>query len=244
MQAVKPGQGEEGRAKQIGAYSNSVREESQVLARLAEKKNSAERQGHREPYAHGAALAEPEAAPGQVNRRAAQKQADAERERAHRIEAVGGGWPVARQGMKVHVGDQQNEKKIRLRQKEEADSELVLVSHRRAGDRFAGRRLVRHRGRAHPACLIIIASVRSGWARSHSGRRPSMGGTPSGKLSTGGGEVVAHSSVHAFHGLSPASSPERSEITILTMKISTENASTNAPIVESIFIAPQPGSAG
>src|SRR5450755_3802269 len=94
---------------------------------------------------------------------------------------------------------------------------------------------------AQPASFIIISSVRSGWARSHSGRRPRIGGTPCVKFSTGGGEVVAHSSVHAFHGLSPASLPERSEISRLTMKISTENASKNAPIVESMFIAAQPG---
>src|SRR5205807_3981614 len=52
------------------------------------------------------------------------------------------------------------------------------------------------------------AAGAGGWARSHSGRRPRTGGT-SVKLSSGGGEGVAHSSVHAFHGLSPAGDPSR-----------------------------------
>src|ERR1700690_3034689 len=43
---------------------------------------------------------------------------------------------------------------------------------------------------------------------SHSGRRPRTGGTLS-KLCGDGGDVVAHSSVHASHGLSPAGSPRR-----------------------------------
>src|SRR5689334_13065541 len=40
-------------------------------------------------------------------------------------------------------------------------------------------------------------------ARSYEGRLLEIGGSAT-KFSTGGGDVVAHSSVHAFHGLSAA----------------------------------------
>src|SRR5262245_38208120 len=43
-------------------------------------------------------------------------------------------------------------------------------------------------------------------SRSQSGRRPVIGGTRS-KFSCGGGDVVAHSSVHASQGFAPARLP-------------------------------------
>src|SRR4051812_8708383 len=45
---------------------------------------------------------------------------------------------------------------------------------------------------------------------SHSGRWVLIGGSAVAKFSGGGGDVVAHSSVHAFHGLSGARSVPRS----------------------------------
>src|ERR1051326_6131310 len=86
-------------------------------------------------------------------------------------------------------------------------------------------------------------SGRSGFASSQSGRRLRLGGS-SRKFSSGGGEVVAHSSVHAFHGLSPAGLP-RSQLTTRFHTRSTEAAAMkNAPIVETMFIQPQPGRSG
>src|SRR5579862_4842861 len=54
--------------------------------------------------------------------------------------------------------------------------------------------------------LPTTGSGRSGFATSHRGRRLRIGGS-SLKLCTGGGELVAHSSVQAFHGFSPAGLP-------------------------------------
>ena len=65
---------------------------------------------------------------------------------------------------------------------------------------FSGRTSRRH------SPLPTTGSGRSGLATSHSGRRLRIGGSWW-KFSGGGGEVVAHSSVQAFQGLSPASSP-------------------------------------
>src|SRR5271156_2205150 len=68
-----------------------------------------------------------------MNRCATQKQTDAENERAYWIETVRGAWPGAWQRMEVHVGDQQNKKKIRLGQEKKADSDFGLVRHRILG---------------------------------------------------------------------------------------------------------------
>src|SRR2546422_4979932 len=81
------------------------------------------------------------------------------------------------------------------------------------------------------------------WARSHSGRRPRTGGT-SVKLSSGGGEGVAHSSVHAFHGLSPAAGPRRRLRTTLYRNTRTDAPSRYAPMVESMLKALQWGRSG
>src|SRR5262245_25476939 len=51
----------------------------------------------------------------------------------------------------------------------------------------------------------------SGCFKSHNGRALRTAGTVS-KLYSGGGEVVAHSSVHASQGSSPAFSPFRNEV--------------------------------
>ena len=77
----------------------------------------------------------------------------------------------------------------------------------------------------------------SGCARSQSGRRLRIGGNRS-KLSGGGGEVVAHSSVHAFHGLFPAGSPCKKLMTMFHKKTATASPMTTAPIVESDSDAP------
>src|ERR1700688_3799414 len=60
--------------------------------------------------------------------------------------------------------------------------------------------------------LPTTGSGRSGFAISHNGRRLRTGGSAT-KFSCGGGEVVAHSSVHAFQGLSPAIFPRKKETT-------------------------------
>ena len=64
------------------------------------------------------------------------------------------------------------------------------------------------------------------------------------KLWAGGGEVVAHSSVHAFHGLSPARAPRRSARRPSQTSASTPMPIKNAPIVSAKFSAPQPGRSG
>src|SRR5437016_5230313 len=86
-------------------------------------------------------------------------------------------------------------------------------------------------------------SGRSGLARSHSGRRLWIGGSAT-KFSCGGGEVVAHSSVHAFHGLSPATLPRNNECATFQSNTSDPALMKNTPMVESMFIQPQPGMSG
>ena len=83
----------------------------------------------------------------------------------------------------------------------------------------------------------------AGWARSHSGRRPQIGGTRS-KLCSGGGDVVAHSRLHAPQGLSPAGAPRRRLRTTSTIQTSTDSASTYEPIVEIRLNRPQYGRSG
>src|SRR5260370_39767392 len=112
---MKAGKRKEGRAEQVGADGDAVREESQVLARLAEEKNRTERHGQREPSADAAPIAHPETARGQMNRRAAQEQTDTEHERVHHVEAVGGARPVGWPRAKERVGYQQEQDTPRLR---------------------------------------------------------------------------------------------------------------------------------
>src|SRR5262245_33898237 len=74
-------------------------------------------------------------------------------------------------------------------------------------------------GKFNRSALVIVCSPihsyfqsgSSGCFKSQSGRALRTTGTLS-KLYSGGGEVVAHSSVHASHGSSPAFSPLRNEI--------------------------------
>src|SRR5205823_2555130 len=79
----------------------------------------------------------------------------------------------------------------------------------------------------------------SGCFRSHSGRRLVVTGTVS-KLYGGGGEVVAHSSVQASHGSSPAGAPCRSDTRMFTTKISTAAIWTGTPSVVMRFHISQP----
>jgi len=83
-------------------------------------------------------------------------------------------------------------------------------------------------------------SGRSGFASSHSGRRLRIGGSRR-KFSWGGGEVVAHSSVQALQGLSPAGLPRSRLAARFQRKISDAAAMKNAPTVETMFIQPHPG---
>src|SRR5438552_16822833 len=86
-------------------------------------------------------------------------------------------------------------------------------------------------------------SGRSGLAISHNGRQLRIGGNLS-KFSCGGGEVVAHSSVHAFQGLSPAGLPPKNEATRFQTKISAAAAMKKTPTVESMFIQEKCGRCG
>src|SRR6266513_2414579 len=91
--------------------------------------------------------------------------------------------------------------------------------------------------------LPTIGSGRSGLAISHNGRRLRIGGSAS-KFSCGGGEVVAHSSVHAFQGLSPATLPRKNEVARFQTRISAAALMKKTPVVESMFIHPQCGRSG
>src|SRR5215469_9824691 len=88
-----------------------------------------------------------------------------------------------------------------------------------------------------------IGSGRPGFEASQSGRRLRMGGS-SWKFSCGGGEVDAHSSVQAFQGLSPAGLPRRRLLTRFQTRSNDAAAMKKAPMVETMFIQPQPGKAG
>src|SRR5438270_9371776 len=91
--------------------------------------------------------------------------------------------------------------------------------------------------------LPTTGSGRSGFVISHNGRRLRIGGSAI-KFSCGGGEVVAHSSVHASQGLSPASFPLKNEATRFQTKISAAADMKKTPMVESMFIQPQLGRSG
>src|ERR1044072_496942 len=88
-----------------------------------------------------------------------------------------------------------------------------------------------------------IGSGRSGLARSHNGRRLRIGGSAM-KFSWGGGDVVAHSSVHASQGLSPATLPRKKEVAKFQTKTSADPLMKKTPPVESMFIQPQCGRSG
>ncbi len=77
------------------------------------------------------------------------------------------------------------------------------------------------------------------WWRSQTGRSERIGGSES-KLCSGGGDVVAHSSVWPPHGSSPAGSPCRNECDRFQMNASTPTARMYDPIVEIRFSVPHP----
>src|SRR5467141_1160070 len=91
--------------------------------------------------------------------------------------------------------------------------------------------------------LPTTGSGRSGFAISHNGRRLRIGGSAS-KFSCGGGEVVAHSKVQAFQGLSPAIFPRKNETTRFHTRMSDAAAIKKTPTVESMFIQAQWGRSG
>src|SRR4051794_7218272 len=148
---------------------------------------------------------------------AASDQANGENEGPGRIEAASRGRAVYRSGV-VEIRGDQEPKEHGLRPDEDRDRQFCGVEA----------------PHVRPPC---------GCARSQSGRGPRTGGTIS-KLCSGGGEEVAHSSVQAFHGLSPASAPERRLISIFASNTRTEIPMTNAPIVEIMFNTPHPGRFG
>src|SRR5436190_6413905 len=88
-----------------------------------------------------------------------------------------------------------------------------------------------------------IRSGRSGLVKSHSGRRLLIGGSAT-KFSCGGGDVVAHSKVHAFQGLSPATLPRKNEAARFQTRIRAAALMKKTPAVESMFIQPQFGRSG
>ena len=53
------------------------------------------------------------------------------------------------------------------------------------------------------------------------------------------GDVVAHSSVHAFQGSLPAGAPDAAATVRLARNNSTLRSKTNAPMVDTMFSPPQ-----
>src|SRR5947207_15577147 len=88
-----------------------------------------------------------------------------------------------------------------------------------------------------------MGSGRSRLARSHNGRRLRIGGNAT-KFSCGGGDVVAHSSVHASQGLSQATLPRKNKVVKFQTKISAAALMTNKQMVETRCIQPQRGRSG
>ena len=64
------------------------------------------------------------------------------------------------------------------------------------------------------------------------------------KFSCGGGDVVAHSRVHASQGLSPATLPRKNDVARFQTKISADALMKKTPAVETMFIQPQCGRSG
>src|SRR5204862_4756306 len=77
------------------------------------------------------------------------------------------------------------------------------------------------------------------WRRSNSGRSERISGRWS-KLYGGGGEVVAHSSVFASHGSSPAGWPPRSDENTFQISGSIDRAIVKPPTVAARFSSFQP----
>src|SRR5438445_8037427 len=119
-----------------------------------------------------------------------------------------------------------------------------LVGAARRRDQSRQRGVARTRSRRTPLGPRVQVAVRTGSCstsspdsrRSRSGMKLRTGGTRS-KLYGGGGEVVAHSSVLACHGSSPATSPPLQLETMLMMNSSTENAIRNEETVMMRFVA-------
>src|SRR5262245_45142071 len=118
----------------------------------------------------------------------------------------------------------------------------------RSTEQRPGRRHLRmFLSRLHPSYHLFILhpsyfqSGSSGCFRSHSGRRLRTVGIDS-KLYDGGGEVVAHSSVQASQGSSPAGRPRRSDTATFAKKIRNATPCTTTPSVLSWFHRSQPRS--
>src|SRR5216683_240723 len=82
-----------------------------------------------------------------------------------------------------------------------------------------------------------------GCCKSQRGRALAIGGNAT-KLEAGGGDDVAHSNVHAFHGLSPANLPRRKVRRPSQSSTITPMPIRNAPMVSAKLSAPQPGRSG
>src|SRR6185437_9115346 len=143
----------------------------------------------------------------------------------------------------VHRGDrrqQQQRLDLRLGQLQVVGEELARA-RREADPRRAERGSGTHPGHQTPTWRAPAGTVAPPGApalrRSTSLRMSFIGsaertcGTTS-KLLTGGGELVNHSSVFAFHGSGPATAPLRRECRTLTIVASTPAAIMNAPTVE------------
>src|SRR5947209_20608766 len=93
-----------------------------------------------------------------------------------------------------------------------------------------------------PPHYSYCQSGSSGGFRSHSGRRLCTVGITA-KLYAGGGEVVAHSSVQASQGSSPAGRPWRSDAITFHTKMAKLGTWMSAPSVVSWFHTAHPRSA-
>src|SRR5205085_1406609 len=80
--------------------------------------------------------------------------------------------------------------------------------------------------------------------RSHRGRALVTGGGSPRKLCAGGGDVVAHSSVHASHGFASASRLLRKLTMTFQPNVNIATPSTKAPMVARRLSGPHPGRSG
>src|SRR5689334_16554149 len=93
-----------------------------------------------------------------------------------------------------------------------------------------------------PSCRSVrkpVTTDSSPGAASHIGSRPSTTGMKR-WLYAGGGEVVAHSSVGAFHGLSPAGAPTLRLLNTFTTNTTPLATMKTAPKLANAFKPPHP----
>src|SRR5205814_6072047 len=217
VDAVQPREREEGRAEKRASRADPLTQKPRVFAALSDEEYRTE--DHRG--------GEPRATPGPARERhrpAAREERDRKDRGTHDVEVRS---RRRQPGVAVRdVREDDREKEDRFRRDEDDDPQQngIFNDPRAALDRD---------------CSAHRWSLASGCFRSQSGRRP-VTAEMLAKFSGGGGDVVAHSSVNASHGSSPAISPERRLRTRFTKKTTIATARIAAPIVEMKLSGPQP----